>query len=93
MRKPEIQPFTPLLPARPHILGPLGHAHAGPDSLLVLVAPDVVGLGQQKDEDGQDVDGQQLGVAVAVVGLVGLDVDEGVGYVAYLDGYLFTQKR
>ena len=92
MRKPEIQPPTPLILARPHIRRPLRLVHAPPDGLLVLVAPDIVGLGQQEDENGQDVDGEKLGVAVAVVGLVGLDVDEGVGYVAYLDGYLLPSQ-
>lgn len=88
MREPKIQPLTPLDIARAHVGRALLGAHPRPHRLLGPVAVHVVGLGAQEDENGQQVDGEQLGVAVPVVGLVRLDVDEGVGYVPDLDGYL-----
>lgn len=89
MREPKIQPLTPLRLAGAQVGRALLGAHARPHGLLVLVAVDIVGLGAQEDDDGEQVDGKQLGVAVPVVGLVRVDVDERVRDVPDLDGYLF----
>lgn len=88
MRKPEIQPLAPLDRAVLDVGGPLRLALAPPDSLLLLVAPDIVRLGQQEDADGRDVDGDQRRVAVPVQRLVRVDVDEAVAHPAELDRHL-----
>jgi hypothetical protein len=90
MRKPKIQPLPPFVLTCLEILHPLHLTHALPYLLFLLVPPDVIPLGKQEHKNRQDVDGQQLGVAVAVVRLVVVEVDEAVADVAYLDGYLWT---
>jgi len=82
MREPEIQPPAPLDLTPSHILDPLGLTQSSPTLFLGIVAPYIVSLGEQEDKDRQDVDDDQLGVAVTVVGLVLVHVDVAVCHVA-----------
>ena len=89
LNPPQRTPTRPTTSQYTHIRDPLRLTHPLPHRVLLLVPPHIVAFGKQNDKYGQDVDGEQPRVAFAVVGFVVVEVDEGVGYVAYLDGYLW----
>lgn len=70
MSKPEIQPSAPgkrrvLSICRALLLG-----HGFPDTVALLVAPDVVEFGEEEQENDGDVDDDEVLVALLVQGLV-----------------------
>jgi hypothetical protein len=82
MSKPKIQPPTPHILAFAEIARALVVRHGTPPLVLGAVPRDVVSFCGEEDKNGQYVDAQQHRVSAAVVGLVGLAVDVGVGYAA-----------
>jgi hypothetical protein len=74
--KSEVQPPTPLQLGVSDVVVPFLLSHCVPDSVTLLVPPDVVGLGQQEEDNAEDVDANQRAVSSPVLRLVVIQVDK-----------------
>ena len=75
MSKPEIQPSAPSKRRALGICFALLLCHGVPDVVALLVAPDVVEFGKEKEENDGDVDNDEILVALLVQGLVIVLID------------------
>lgn len=92
MSKPEIQPSATDQFRVGDVGGPLVLGHGVPDTVALLVAPDVVDLGEEEEHDGEGVEGEEDAVARLVERLVVVEVDEVADDVAGLDGHLLRLR-
>lgn len=84
----KVQPATALQLGVADVIAPLVLGHAVPDPVALLVAPDIISLGQEEEDDDEDVDAQQDAVAAPVFRLVVVQIDEVGDDTSYLYHHL-----
>lgn len=88
MSKTEVEASAAFQSCRLPVVHLLFGCQGAPDAFALVVSVDIVQLGQDKQQDGQEVDGQQSRVATMVQGLVVFAVDGRGEDAASLDSHL-----
>lgn len=89
MRKPKIQPLTPLQLRILNIPTPLFFRHTVPYPVSLPIHIHIINLCRDKDQNHNQIDDEQVSVSAVVFGFVVFAVDEEGSYVTCLDRHLY----